>query len=53
MTQHSLSNNARGLFSDAELAEHAAEDFVGADFTEDGAEFADGVAKVLCEEFCG
>lgn len=35
------------LFSDAEVPEDVAEDFVGGDFTNDGAEVVDGFADVL------
>ena len=34
-------------FSDAELAEYVAEDFVGGDLTGDGAEVVEGFAEVL------
>ena len=48
-----MSFGGRFLFSDAELAEYAAEDFVGADFAEDGTEFGNRIPQVLCEELCG
>ena len=35
------------LFTDAEVPEDVAEDFVGGDFTNDGAEVVDGFADVL------
>ncbi len=37
-------------FSDAEVLEDVAEDFVGGDFSEDGAEVIKGFAEVLCNE---
>ena len=40
------------LFSDAEILEDVAEDFVGGDFTEDGAEVVEGFAEVLGDEVC-
>ena len=39
-------------FSDAEILEDVAEDFVGGDFTEDGAEVVEGFAEVLGDEVC-
>ena len=38
------------LFTDAEVPEDVAEDFVGGDFTNDGAEVVDGFADVLSGE---
>ena len=35
------------LFTDTEVPEDVAEDFVGGDFTNDGAEVVDGFADVL------
>lgn len=40
----------RVLFSDAEIPEDIAEDFVGGDFTDDGAEVVDGFSDVLGDE---
>jgi len=41
------------LFTDAELAEDLAEDFVGTDLAGDGAEGGEGCAKVLRQEVGG
>ena len=40
------------LFSDAEIPEDVAEDFVGRDFADDRAEVVDGFADVLGGEVC-
>ena len=40
------------LFSDAKILKDVAEDFVGGDFTNDGADVVDGFADVLGDEFC-
>lgn len=39
------------LFADAEILKDVAEDFVGGDFTNDGADVVDGFADVLGDEF--
>ena len=44
--------NSYALFSDAEIPEDVAEDFVGGDFTNDAAEVVDGFADVLGCEVC-
>ena len=38
------------LFPDAEILEDVSQDFVGGDFTDDGADVVDGFADVLCGE---
>ena len=38
------------LFADAEIPEDISEDFVGWDFSNDGADVVDGFADVLCGE---
>ena len=45
--------NIRLLFSDAELGEDLAEDFVGGDLAGDGAEGGEGGAEVLRQEVGG
>ena len=42
-----------GLFSNAEPSENFAEDFVGGDFTGDGAEVGEGGAEVFCQKVGG
>ena len=41
------------LLSDAEVGEDVAEDFVGSEFSGDGAEVGEGGAQVLGDEFSG
>ena len=38
------------LLTDAEIPEDVGEDFVGGDFSDDGAKVVDGFADVLCGE---
>ena len=40
------------LFSYAEIPEDISQNFVGGDFTDDGAEVVDALADVLGDEFC-
>ena len=42
-----------GLFSDTEPRENISEDFVGGDFSEDGGEVVEGLAKVFGDEVGG